>query len=154
MSLADDADHLKTLPRALTHRISFLLAKVADYSRGEFEQALAPLGLKPRHYGVLTVLATERPSTQQSLGARLRLDRTTMVAVVDELERLGLVERRRNPKDRRAYDLTITNAGRELLPRLEALGEAAEDTVLAPLDAEQRQHLHDLLTHLLQPKQE
>ena len=154
MHVPDEGDQSRLLPQPLAHRTGILLSKVADYGRAEFERALAPLGLKPRYYGVLAVLAAEGPAPQQALGARLRLDRTTMVAVVDELERLGLAERRRNRQDRRAYDVTITDAGRQLLPHLEMLAAAVEDTVFAPLNIAQRQLLHNLLTQLVRPPHE
>ncbi|MDP9366430.1 MAG: MarR family transcriptional regulator [Chloroflexota bacterium] len=137
------------LPAALAERTGLVLAKVADEARAAFERAIGPMGLKRRYYGVLAVLAAEGPSSQQALGKRLRLDRTTMVDVADELERRGLAERRPNPRDRRAHHLTITDAGRDVLVRLDAIATEVEDATFAPLNAAERRHLHDLLTRLL-----
>jgi DNA-binding MarR family transcriptional regulator len=72
-----------------------------------------------------------------------------MVAVVDELERSGYVERRRDPRDRRAYSLQATPKGRRVLQRAAAATERAEDEFLAPLPAADRRRLKRLLGTLI-----
>lgn len=133
----------------LARRTGFLLGKAGQLARAEFDLALRPMGLKARHYGALAVLAAEGPHTQRDLGEKVQVDRSTMVAVIDELERLGLVERRRNPEDRRRYELTLTPAGSETLSKAEVVAEEVQEAVLAPLDDAQRRQLHELLTSLL-----
>jgi DNA-binding MarR family transcriptional regulator len=73
-----------------------------------------------------------------------------MVVAVDALERGGLVERRPDPKDRRARIVAPTKAGRELLARAEGVVLGAEDEVLAELGAEERRALRGLLTRLVE----
>lgn len=136
-------------PAVLAGNTGFLLGKVHEQARDRFEQALAPLGLRVRHYGALAALDELGPVTQAALGERLRVDRSTMVGVVDELEAAGRVLRRRDPQDRRAYRLELTGDGRAVLRR--AVGVVAEvlDDVLAPLTARQRHDLHRALEVLL-----
>ena len=63
---------------------------------------------------MLSFAATE-PLSQQDIARRLGIDPTVLVGVVDELERRSLVERRRDPADRRRYLLVVTGDGTELL---------------------------------------
>jgi DNA-binding MarR family transcriptional regulator len=72
-----------------------------------------------------------------------------MVAVVDELERSGYVERRRDPRDRRAYSLQATAAGRQVLERAAEATKRAEDEFLAPIPTAERRHLKRLLGTLV-----
>jgi DNA-binding MarR family transcriptional regulator len=93
----------------------------------------------------------EGPLSQQSLGAKQGIDRTTMVAVVDELERSGLVERRRDPSDRRAYSLHATAKGHRVLGRAGEAAKRAEAEFLSPLPPADRRRLKQLLRALLSP---
>lgn len=111
--------------------------------------ALAPLGISPKAYGALAVLDAEGPLSQQRLAARQGIDRTTMVAVADELERLGAVQRRRDPSDRRAYALRVTPDGRRLKERAHAAIVASEERFLAPLPEPERERLRAMLRTLL-----
>ena len=115
------------------------------------ERALASLHLGVKEYGALSVLVEEGPLSQQRLGARQGVDRTTMVAVVDQLERNRLVARRRNPDDRRAYSLHATPAGRRALEQANQAVEGAEDEFLAGLYAADRRRLKNLLRTLIAP---
>jgi DNA-binding MarR family transcriptional regulator len=144
------------LPGALAERVGHLLARTHLAMRLQVEEALDELGLgtaevdcTPRHVACLKVIADEGPLSQQALGQAIGLDRTTMVAVVDFLEERGLVERRRNPKDRRAYALEATREGKEWLDRTWPVMLEAERDYLAPLDASERRQLTALLQRLL-----
>lgn len=136
-------------PTVLAGNAGFLLGKVHELARDRFEQALAPLGLKARHYGVLAALAEQGPVAQNALGDRLHIDRSTMVGVIDELEAAGRVLRQRNPQDRRAYQLRLTDAGRATFQQAVQVVDQTQDEVFAPLGRPQRQQLHDMLTALL-----
>ncbi len=137
------------LPTALTASTGFLLSKAAQRAAADVEAALQPLGLRTRHYGALAALHEAGPLSQQRLGEWLRVDRTTMVAVVDDLERQGLVVRRRQATDRRAYALELTPAGTALLAQAREVIGAAEARALAALAAPERAQLHALLERLV-----
>ena len=109
------------------------------------------MGLSPKGFGALAILVQEGPLSQQRLGARQGVDRTTTVAVVDELEGAGFVERRRDPSDRRAYSLHPTAKGRRVLERAREAATRAEDEFLAPLPAADRIRLKQMLRTLLLP---
>ena len=71
-----------------------------------------------------------------------------MVATIDELEARGLVERRRNPQDRRAHALYITDEGRRTLKQGRKVARRAQEELLAPLSPQERRQLHELLLRL------
>lgn len=92
--------------------LAYLLVQLGFHVAGAFAERLAPLGLEPRHFGMLTRLAANEGTSQQAIGELMGLNATRMVFLVDELEERGLVERRRNPADRRSYALYLTEQGR------------------------------------------
>ena len=136
-------------PAVLAGNAGFLLGKVHELARDRFERALGPLDLTVRRFGVLASLAEQGPVAQVVLGGRLAIDRSTMVSVIDELEAAGRVARRRDPRDRRAYRIELTEDGRTVLEQAELVVAQVQDEVLAPLDLGQRDQLHAVLTVLL-----
>jgi DNA-binding MarR family transcriptional regulator len=137
------------IPEQLADRIGFLVAKSHAVCHAMANEALSPLDLHIKEYAVLNVLHGMGAMSQQALGETLGVDRTTMVAVMDELERKQLVRRSRNPADRRAYALAITDPGVEVLRRARRLLTAAERKLLAPLSAAEADQLRDLLRRLI-----
>jgi DNA-binding MarR family transcriptional regulator len=135
---------------ALVANTGYLLSSIGRLVAKRFAERLEPLGLTPRHWGILNVLAAEGEITQHALGVCVGVDPSSMVATVDELEAKGLVERRRHPSDRRAHALHMTDLGRETLVRGRQLARGAREELLAPLDQEERQQLHSLLLRLAQ----
>jgi DNA-binding MarR family transcriptional regulator len=131
--------------------LGYLLGRAHLEHRAIAERALAPLGLSGKGLGALILLVQDGPLSQQRLGERQGIDRTTMVAVVDELERAGFVDRRRDPRDRRAYSLQATPRGRRVMKRAAEVTRRAEDEFLAPLPAAERRRLKELLRTLLEP---
>jgi DNA-binding MarR family transcriptional regulator len=108
-----------------------------------------PDGPHPKEYSVLTALATTGPVSQQRLAERLHVNRTVMVAVTDALERRGLVERQRDPADRRSYALHVTAAGAAELERLHGAVERADRRMTEHLTEAERARMHELLRGLL-----
>ena len=123
------------------HRVAFLLTQLGTRMHDRLAERLRPLGLHPRHYGMLGHLAAAEGSSQQALADALGVHRSAMVALVDDLEQRGLAERRRDPADRRAYTLHLTAEGRTRLAELHAIAEDEEDVLLAPLDPGERREL-------------
>lgn len=109
------------------------------------ESALAELGLRPRHLVALTVLREQGGSAQQALAGTLRIDRTNLVGLLNDLESRDLVARRRSEEDRRRHLVALTPDGERLLDEAEEALGAAEDEVLRALDAEDRTTLATLL---------
>jgi DNA-binding MarR family transcriptional regulator len=129
-----------------THRSAgALINHLAQRMRLRIESVLAPLGLRPRHLVALTVLRDSGGSTQQALSTTLRIDRTNLVGLLNELEADKLIERRRSSEDRRRHLVELTTAGANQLARAELALAAVEDEVLGGLDDEQRETLYRLL---------
>ena len=126
-------------------RSGALLDLLSRRMRAAGETALQAAGLRPRHLLAMTVLRDRGESSQADLAGTLQLDRTNVVGLLNELEREGLIERRRSPEDRRRHTVRLTEEGRERLARAEFTLAAAEDLVLAGLTAKQRDTLHELL---------
>lgn len=135
----------------LGDRIGFLLAKLHNRWAAESVEVLreARVGLTGLHFGALTIVAEGGPMSQQELGCSIGKDRTTIVAIVDDLEGEGLVERRRNPDDRRAYALEVTAKGHDWLMRARPALVEAEGRLLADLDPSEREVLAELLRRAL-----
>lgn len=150
-------DELSDLPPAVTRRLGAVLSFAAQSAQEMADQALEPLGMTVKHFGVLTFLrGHERepprqggPFSQQAIGERLRIDRTTMVALIDDLEQKGYVKRQRNPDDRRAYVITLTSGGRRAQARAERAVDARALEFFGQLSESERQELHRLLTRLI-----
>ena len=136
------------LPAELVASNLFLLKRLGftakQRSLDEYEQT----GLGPYHHAILILLDESARETQAEIADALGYDRGTLVGLLDELEEKGLVERRRDPDDRRRHTVRPTADGKRTLARLRTLAEQLEDEFLAPLDAEQRQALHVLLLEL------
>jgi MarR family transcriptional regulator, lower aerobic nicotinate degradation pathway regulator len=124
---------------------AFLLRKAAQRVTALAEAVLAPLTL--RHFGVLSAAAAEPGLNQRVIGERLRIDRTTIVAVTDDLEGAGLLERRRG-SDRRTFALFLTETGRGRLAELERRVAEVHAEFLKPLSAAERTTLRALLLRL------
>jgi len=123
-----------------TARIGQLLFVASQAAQALASERLEPLGLTPRAWGVLSTLSEAGPLSQIDLARALTIDRTAMVYLLDELEDAGLVERVRNPRDRRSFLIHPTPAGSRLRQQAARALEGQAAKLLAPLTrTEQRQ---------------
>jgi DNA-binding MarR family transcriptional regulator len=122
-----------------------LLVQLGFLAARRFGELLAPLGLEQRQAGLLIGLAAHEGASQQALGELMGLNATRMVFLVDELEQRGLVERRRNPADRRSHALYLTDRGRDTLRRTQQAVAAHERSLGASLTEAERGQLVGLL---------
>lgn len=128
--------------------VAFLLVQLGFHLARVFGERLEPLGLEQRHAGVLVRLAENDGRSQQAIAELLGVNPTRMVFLTDELEKLGLVERRRNPADRRSHALYLTEAGTAMLARVREATRAHETAITAGLSAAERDELTALLQRL------
>ncbi|NNJ06205.1 winged helix-turn-helix transcriptional regulator [Streptomyces sp. PKU-MA01144] len=134
-------------PEALTKWTGFLLNWVAAHAREAYERVVAQVGLKPQHLGVLTHIQ-HGPMIQARLSDRLRVFKPVMVTLVNELEAMGLAERRPHAGDRRAVEVHILAAGLDKIREVDSLSEQASAEFFSPLTPQEQQTLHGLLTKL------
>jgi DNA-binding MarR family transcriptional regulator len=106
------------------------------------------LGVKLRQMMLLSYLRAGAPALQQQLCESLWMDPNNCVLLLNELEEMGYVERRRDPTDRRRHVVTLTAKGKRKLDRAAEAQRRAEDTIFAGLNSEQRAQLRDLLIAL------
>jgi len=135
-------------PEPLASAPGFLLSWNGRRTAHEFAQALEPLGLRPPHFGVMTLIDTDPGLTQQELAERSLIDASSMVAVVDELEELGYAERQTHAGDRRKHAVHLTSEGQRTLERARAAAMKTAKEILAPLDADEVETLRRLLRKL------
>jgi DNA-binding MarR family transcriptional regulator len=127
---------------------AFLLSQVGVHSSRLWGRRMAALGLDPRHVALLRLISAGEGRSQQALGEQLRLPPSRMVSVVDELEQLGLVERRPDPSDRRVRALHLTAKGRRTLRKVLPASAEHEDQLCQGLDETDRAQLIALLSRI------
>lgn len=138
---ADPPERLRRLP-------SWLLNHLAGRSNRIVATYVEHLGRRS-DYAVLASLDETGPASQAELARRLAIDRGDLVGLLNRLNDEGLAERRPDPDDRRRNVITITAAGRRTLVAIGRDIQAAQDELLAPLNAAQRATLIDLLQHMV-----
>jgi DNA-binding MarR family transcriptional regulator len=124
---------------------AFLLVQLGFYAARRFEERLAPLGIQPRQFGLLRLVADSEGQSQQALSEILHITKSRMVWLVDDLERHGLAERRRNPSDRRAYALYLTPKGRQILEEARKVVADHEADLFGSLEPAERRQLAGIL---------
>jgi DNA-binding MarR family transcriptional regulator len=121
--------------------VGFLLAQVGARAARQFAAALAPLELAPSDAGILRLLSQAQGISQQELARRLDMHASRLVAVIDALEKRGLVTREANPQDRRLYSLNLSQAGRETLAEIGRVARGHDEAMCAGLNADERESL-------------
>jgi DNA-binding MarR family transcriptional regulator len=133
-----------SLPRGFAERPALLLHKLGTQILMRAEDPLAAIGLSGRQYVLLAVLGSDAPASQLELAELCGLLPAQVVPVLDEMESRGLVERTRSETDRRRSVVRVTDAGRELLAKADALGASIMDTLFADVDPEARERLDEM----------
>ncbi|MCW2495915.1 MarR family winged helix-turn-helix transcriptional regulator [Jatrophihabitans sp.] len=141
----------EAMPAAVAHHESMVLFKLGNWVQASIDAVLAPEGLKSRHYSTMSVLRDKGPWAQHAVADKLRIDKATMVAIINELEQRGFVGRERDPADRRHYTIWVTPEGLAWLTDAEKLISAVEDDVFSPLSAAERRTLLKLMNALFGP---
>jgi DNA-binding MarR family transcriptional regulator len=132
-------------PDQAPRSVGFLISQLGFFSSKRFTEALAPLGIGPREFLLLRFVAASAGQSQQALAERLDVPASRMVALVDDLEERGLVERRPDPDDRRVRGLHPTRKGGEVLKRAAEVAIDYEQKLCSGLDEGERDTLIDLL---------
>ncbi|MDT3734761.1 MAG: MarR family transcriptional regulator [Denitratisoma sp.] len=135
---------LDLLPGLIGYQLR--LAQLAVF--GDFAAELKDFDISPGRFGVLVLISANPGMTQSLLASATQLDRSTMVAVIDQLEARGLVERRASPTDRRSNALVLTAEGEKLLRQLKRRIKQHETRIAAAMTPAETAKLVDLLTRI------
>ncbi len=127
---------------------AFLLAQLGSYAAAQFAERVAELDLVPAQTGLLRAVAASPGQSQQALAQLLGTPPSRLVALVDALEERGILQRRRNPDDRRLHALHLTEAGQLLLRRIGKAARAHNDAFCRALDPTERDQLRAMLTRI------
>ncbi|MCF3134393.1 MarR family winged helix-turn-helix transcriptional regulator [Streptomyces olivochromogenes] len=127
---------------------SWLLGRAAARGRALVAEALAAEDLRMWHHVVLSAVRDLAPVAQADLGRGIGLDPKDLVGILNDLQAAGLVRREPDPGDRRKNAVSLTPEGERLLTRCERAARAANDTLLAPLSAAERDQFMDLLIRI------
>ncbi|WP_254705591.1 MarR family winged helix-turn-helix transcriptional regulator [Streptomyces vilmorinianum] len=146
MNLAMDSD--EPWMRSLHSDTGYLLYRLGLRSGQLFNAALQESGVRLRHYALLRYLATVEGALQRELSTSLGYDPSAIVSLVDDLERLGFVERRPAPGDRRSRIVVLTAAGGAFLRDTDKTSRGVTDELAEPLTADERKVLHGLLLRM------
>jgi DNA-binding MarR family transcriptional regulator len=149
-SIAPEPNLLKAtrVPGELLASGGFLFAKLGMLMKARAIEAFEAVGFEAYHYSLLAMLGEGDRETQATIADVLGVDRSQLVGILDSLEARGLVERRRDPHDRRRHVVSLTPEGRRQLVKLRAVVRRVEDEFFAPLDAASREGLYDALLTL------
>ena len=124
---------------------AFLLAQVGAHAASKFGERIAAIGLTPPDAGIVRLLAVSQGISQQDLATKLGIHPSRLVAMLDELESRGWVERKPNADDRRQYALHLTTKGKETFTKIGQIAREHQDSVCASLSNAEKEKLSDLL---------
>ncbi len=136
------------IPAELARFPGYLLARLGEASRRRFAVAVKEQGLHPRDFGVMTLIAAHPGLSQQQLHEQTGIDPSSMVAVIDELEAVGVAERRPHPGDRRARSIYLTAKGERTLAQVRVLASSLQGEMFGKLTKDELATLHGLLLKL------
>jgi DNA-binding MarR family transcriptional regulator len=132
----------------VSDRLAYLLKRAQLELAALHEELLEPFGISAGELAILLLIDAREPESQQQVARRLRVDRTTMVALIDALEGKDLVARRPDAADRRRNVVELTAAGRNTLRRATRASDQAEQRLLAELDEAEAAQLRSLLRRI------
>jgi DNA-binding MarR family transcriptional regulator len=134
------------VPERLRSTPSWLITHTATAVGRLVGEAFTSIGARRYHYALLAALAEFGPACQAALGRRCGIDRSDVVAAINELAGDGQVVRSPDPADRRRNVITVTTGGLRQLERADAALAGVQESLLGPLSAEERRELVRLLT--------
>jgi DNA-binding MarR family transcriptional regulator len=144
-----ERDLAPDVPEPLRESIAFLISRIHGRMHRDFATSLAPLRIEPRHFGTLTALTATGPISQAELARHVGLSGASMVQIIDDLEKRGLVERKRLASDRRTQVLHLQPGVPEVLAEAARLAGEMTEPLLGVLSAARRKRLLVLLQRVV-----
>jgi DNA-binding MarR family transcriptional regulator len=145
-----EAPTADAMPSRILEMPTWLISRAYAHSHRLLAEGFAAAGVRGYHYRLLAALEEFGPASQAALGRRTSIDRSDVVAALNDLAGRGLIQRSPDPDDRRRNIITITPAGTEQLRTLDQILAGVQEKLLAPLSAADRTQLVGLLTRLLE----
>jgi MarR family transcriptional regulator, transcriptional regulator for hemolysin len=144
----DQHDGNTPVPTQTSPTLGFLLHDVARLLRKRFEQRARTLGLTRSQWQVLAYLARNEGIHQGGLAELLEIEPITLVRILDKIEARGLIERRQHPKDRRVWQLFLTEKAHPILDVMRGLGDETRAEALDGLGQAEREALEAALSRM------
>ena len=144
LATADTSRPVQLVARELANSSGYLLARLGLAFKLQATERAEASGFELYDYSVLAILGEGSRETQATIADALTLD----PRLLDSLEERDMVERQRDPQDRRRHVVSITNSGRKELARVRAIISQLEGEFFAPLDSANREALHTMLAAL------
>jgi DNA-binding MarR family transcriptional regulator len=135
--------------RRVAGRPTWLLSRANARAQGLLTDAFGTEGVRGYHFRLLAALEQYGPASQADLGRHTGIDRSDVVATLNDLVALGFAQRKPDPRDRRRNIITITRRGADALERLDLVLDDVQDAVLAPLTPNERTTFVQLLAKLV-----
>lgn len=150
-------DHLKVLlagdpvleVETLVDRTGYLINHAHHRLRRRAEQALSGTGIHPRDFGLLSIVATDEPCSQNHIAVAMGVTPPAALGFVEELETRGLVHRARSESDRRVYEVTLTAEGRQVLSKARRAAGQVQKEISSALGPDNDADLRELLIKLV-----
>jgi DNA-binding MarR family transcriptional regulator len=128
--------------------LAFLLSQVGAHVAATFAERLKPLKISPGHAGILRIVRGQGGVSQQSLAKMLGMFPSRLVLLLDEMQEMGLIERKASETDRRIYALHLTARGNEKLEMIARVSRNLPEKLCASLTESERETLADLLARI------
>lgn len=130
--------------RDLDNSYGYVFGNILQKFGKSFDQALKDYSIKSQHYRVIITLYTNENINQKKLAEILKIDRTTIVHLIDDLERVGYVKREKNLKDRRSFKLVLTQKGKSIIAPICDIRDKTHDETLKKLTDNEKKILREI----------
>jgi DNA-binding MarR family transcriptional regulator len=137
MAVEKNSEGAPLVMQGATESIGFMLSKVGTSMSARFGEILSEFKLVPRQFFVLNLICQHQGESQQAIAGSIGVAKSQMVAVVDELEAMGFIERRVNPDDRRQHALFVTKSGEAMQDKAITAARNHEASLRARLSAKE-----------------
>ena len=128
--------------------LAFLLSQIGAHAAARFARRLVPLKLAPPHAGILRIIFLQPGISQQKLAKMLGMFPSRLVLVLDDMEKLDLVERKASASDRRTYALHLTTKGKTTFEKIGRIAREHQEELCSTLSAKEQQTLATLLARI------
>ena len=125
----------------MSDSLGFLISDVSRLMRKRFDERARSVGATRAQWKTLVTLARNEGINQGGLADLLEVEPITLCRMIDRLEESGMVERRRDPGDRRAWQIFLTDAARPVIEQLRGFADDLFESALAGLDQPERRAL-------------